>query len=209
MEKDKRLIITGIFTAIAASLCCITPVLALVSGVAGIASSFSWIEPLRPYLIGLTIIVLVFAWYQKIKPKKKINCDCSADKNSNFIHSKIFLGIVTVFAGFMLAFPYYSGSFFPNNYKKVIITEGTTNKSETITVNAENVEIINLDIEGMTCPACNYTVQNASLKVSGVFEAVANYQTGKAVIKFDNAKTNSTDIIKSINSTEYKVLNNN
>lgn len=33
----------GIGTAIAASLCCITPVLALLGGVSGVAASFSWI----------------------------------------------------------------------------------------------------------------------------------------------------------------------
>ena len=208
MEKDKRLIITGIITAIGASLCCITPILALISGVTGIASSFSWIEPLRPYLIGITIIVLVFAWYQKLKPKKDIECDCSNDKKPSFIQSKLFLGIVTAFAGLMLAFPYYSDSFFPNNNKKVVIIESVSDNDEVLTIKAENVETIDLNIEGMTCPACNYTVQNASLDVPGVFEAMADYETGKAIIKFDKTKANSLDIIKSINSTEYKVLNN-
>ena len=41
----------GIFAAIAASLCCITPLLAILAGASGIASAFSWLEPARPYLI--------------------------------------------------------------------------------------------------------------------------------------------------------------
>lgn len=57
----------GLISAIAASLCCITPVLALVAGSSGIAAGFSWLEPARPYLIGITILVLGFAWYQKLK----------------------------------------------------------------------------------------------------------------------------------------------
>ena len=64
MKSDNKLIGTGLLTAITASLCCITPVLALIAGTSGIASTFSWIEPFRPYLIGLTILVLGFAWYQ-------------------------------------------------------------------------------------------------------------------------------------------------
>ncbi len=72
MKKDGKLIWTSIIAAIGASLCCITPVLALISGVSGIASTFSWLEPLRPYLIGITVLVLAFAWYQKLKPKKEI-----------------------------------------------------------------------------------------------------------------------------------------
>jgi mercuric ion transport protein len=55
MNSEKKLVGTTIITAITASLCCITPVLALIAGTSGIASTFSWIEPFRPYLIALTI----------------------------------------------------------------------------------------------------------------------------------------------------------
>ena len=44
-----KLAVTSILTAITASLCCITPVLALIAGTSGVASTFSWIEPFRPY----------------------------------------------------------------------------------------------------------------------------------------------------------------
>ena len=72
MKTDKKLIGAGLLTTIAASLCCITPVLALIAGTSGLTSTFSWLEPFRPYFIGLTILVLGFAWYQKLKPKKQI-----------------------------------------------------------------------------------------------------------------------------------------
>ena len=75
MKTDKKLIGAGLLTAFAASLCCITPVLALVAGTSGLASSFSWLEPARPYFIGLTILVLGFAWNQMLKPKKEIDCE--------------------------------------------------------------------------------------------------------------------------------------
>jgi len=60
-KASKGLLGTGVITAIAASLCCITPILALISGASGIASSFTWMEPFRPYLIGITVLVLGFA----------------------------------------------------------------------------------------------------------------------------------------------------
>ena len=62
MKTDKKLIGAGLLTAFAASLCCITPVLALVAGTSGLASRFSWLEPARPYFNGLTILGLGFAW---------------------------------------------------------------------------------------------------------------------------------------------------
>lgn len=103
MKSENKLIGAGLLTAITASLCCITPVLALIAGTSGIASTFSWIEPFRPYLIGLTILVLGFAWYQKLKPRKEIDCECETDEKPKFIQSKKFLGSVTVFAIVMLA----------------------------------------------------------------------------------------------------------
>ena len=69
MKTDNQLISAGLLTAIASSLCCITPVLAIVAGSSGLASTFSWLEPFRPYFIGMTILVLGFAWYQKLKPQ--------------------------------------------------------------------------------------------------------------------------------------------
>ena len=81
MRSNKKLAGAGLVTAIAASLCCITPVLALIAGTSGIASTFSWLEPFRPYLIGLTVLVLGFAWYQKLKPQlqEEIECACEDD----------------------------------------------------------------------------------------------------------------------------------
>ena len=59
MKLGNKLIGVGVLTAISASLCCITPVLALLAGTSGLASTFSWLDPFRPYLIGLTILVII------------------------------------------------------------------------------------------------------------------------------------------------------
>ena len=105
MKANNKIAGLGLLTAIASSLCCITPVIAVVAGTSGAASSFSWMEPARPYLIGFTILTLGFAWYQKLKPKKKIDCNCETEKKPSFMQSKLFLGIITVFALVMLSFP--------------------------------------------------------------------------------------------------------
>lgn len=43
-KKNNRLVGAGVLSAVAASLCCITPVLALISGASGVASTFSWMD---------------------------------------------------------------------------------------------------------------------------------------------------------------------
>lgn len=193
MKSENKLIGAGLLTAVAASLCCITPVLALIAGTGGIASTFSWIEPFRPYLIGLTILVLGFAWYQKLKPKKEIDCECETEEKPKFIQSKNFLGIVTVFAFVMLAFPYYSGVFYTNAEKQVIV------------VDKSNIKRTEFKISGMTCASCEEHVNHEVDKIIGIVNSNASYENGNAIVEFDKTKTNETEIEKAINSTGYTV----
>src|SRR5690606_23417824 len=122
MKSENKLAGLGLLTAISASLCCITPVLALLAGTSGIASTFSWLDPFRPYLIGLTVLVLGFAWYQKFKSQKQVDCNCDTAEKTQFIQTKTFLAIVTVFAGLMLAFPSYAQIFFPKTENQTLAT---------------------------------------------------------------------------------------
>ena len=138
MKTDNKLIGAGLLTAIAASLCCITPVLALIAGTSGLASTFSWLEPFRPYFIGLTILVLAFAWYQKLKPQKKIDCNCETTEKPNFMQTKSFLGIITVMAALLLSFPLYAHIFFPKTESKAIITQ------------TSKIQKVEFTIKGMT-----------------------------------------------------------
>ena len=193
MKTENKLISTSLLTAITASLCCITPVLAIIVGTSGIASIFSWIEPFRPYLIGLTILVLGFAWYQKLKPKKEIDCECETDERPKFIQSKKFLGIVTGFAILMLAFPYYSGIFYPKTEKQIMVVE----KSDLFTTEFK--------ISGMTCASCEEHVNHEVNKLNGIVNSKASYENGNAIIEFDRTKTNEAQIEKAINATGYKV----
>ena len=193
MKTENKLISTSLLTAITASLCCITPVLAIIVGTSGIASIFSWIEPFRPYLIGLTILVLGFAWYQKLKPKKEIDCEWETDERPKFIQSKKFLGIVTGFAILMLAFPFYSGIFYPKTEKQIMVVE----KSDLFTTEFK--------ISGMTCASCEEHVNHEVNKLNGIVNSKASYENGNAIIEFDRTKTNEAQIEKAINSTGYKV----
>ena len=188
-----KLAITSLLTAITASLCCIAPVLALIAGTSGFASTFSWIEPFRPYLIGLTILVLLFAWYQKLKPEKEIDCECETDKKPKFIQSKTFLGVVTVFAIVMLAFPYYSSIFYPNSEKQIIVVDKT------------NIKTIEYKISGMTCASCEAHVNHEVNKLNGIVNSKTSYENGNAIIEYDKTKTNEAEIEKAINATGYKV----
>ena len=196
-QASNKLLGAGMLSAVAASLCCITPVLALIAGSSGMAASFSWLEPARPYLIGITVVVLGFAWYQKLKTKTadQIDCDCEEDEKPSFLQSKKFLGIVTVFAAIMLVFPYYSHIFYPETKANVII------------VDPNNIQQAQLDISGMTCPGCEEHIKHAVGELPGFIEATANFRKSSATVKFDKSKSTIDDVVAAINETGYEVTN--
>ncbi|NOY57851.1 MAG: mercuric transport protein MerTP [Calditrichaeota bacterium] len=193
-KKTRKLAGAGLLAAFAASLCCITPLLAVVAGMGGIASSLSWLEPFRPFFIGLTVLVLGFAWYQQLKSKKEIECDCETDEKKSFLQTKMFLGIVTVLAALLVAFPYYSSVFYP------------TSSANAAVVSAANVQQVDLKIKGMTCTGCETKINQAVSKVSGVIKVKSNYKTGEAVVQFDKSKASVAEIVNAVNSSGYEVV---
>ncbi len=194
-SKSNKFAGVGILTAVAASLCCITPVLALVSGASGVASSFSWMEPFRPYLIGFTVLVLGFAWYQKLKPNKAAepDCACEEDEKQSFWQTKAFLGIVTVFAIIMMAFPFYGQIFYPEN------------RIPTELVLSENFQELELNVSGMTCNGCEDHVEHTISALPGVNGVSASFSEELVKVRFDAGQTDKKAIVNAINGTGYKV----
>lgn len=186
----------GLLSAFAASLCCITPVIALLAGSSSIAANFSWIEPARPYLIGLSIAVLLFAWYVKLKPIKTtdMDCNCETTPKVSFLQSKTFLSIITVFAILMMTFPLYAKMFYPKPKVQSATFAAVDNKQQATFI-----------IQGMTCAGCEEHVNNELSKVAGVLAYKTSYADKKSMVSFDGSKVDLKTIEAGINKTGYKV----
>lgn len=193
-SKENKWLGVGIFAAVAASLCCIAPVLAILGGIGGVASTFSWLEPLRPYLMVLSVIALGSAFYQAYKPKKEIECDCEQDEKPKFINSKKFLWIILIGSVILFSFPYYSAVFFPN------INTTTANS------NSARIEEAKIVVEGMTCTSCEHTVDYSLQTTVGVLSAASSFETGIAKVKYDKTKVTPEQLKKAIEEKAgYKV----
>lgn len=188
--KSKGAVLTGVIAALAASSCCIPPVIAAIAGVGGASSSLSWMEPYRPYLIGLAVLAIGYAWYSHLKQKQVDDCGCSIEK-PKWYQTRTFLVSMTIFAVLSIGFPYYSGVFFPDN-SKLVITDDT------------NVQKLDVKIEGMTCDACQNHVNYAVNELDGIIRIETSYDKGIAFIEFDKTKTDQEEIKKAVESTGYK-----
>ena len=192
-KTSKNAAYTGLFAAIAASSCCIPPVIALIAGVGGSASALSWMEPFRPYLIGLAIVAIGYAWYNYLKPKKAEDC-CDVDAKPKWYQTKGFLISITLFAAISISFPYYAHIFYPNNKKEVVI------------INQSDIQTVNFDVQGMTCAGCEESIKHAVNELDGIVSVIPSYEKENTEVKFDKTKISKEDIEKAINSTGYKVI---
>jgi mercuric ion transport protein len=181
----------SVFTALASSLCCIAPILAVVAGTSSLAANFAWIEPFRPYFMGATIGILGLAWYQKLKPKPVV-ADCCATENgvkNGFFQSTKFLGIVTLFALFLTAFPYFSNGLMAKNKVNSPVNT-TTERGE-------------FSVTGMTCEGCEHHITSKVGALKGIINVAASYEKGNATVEFDPNQVTINDIKAAIDSTGY------
>ena len=62
---------------------------------------------------------------------------------------------------------------------------------------------ITLPVEGMTCAACQATVQKALTRAPGVTKAAVNLMTNEATVHYDPAATDPDRLVAAINDTGY------
>ena len=113
---------------------------------------------------------------------------------NHFGNQNYFLGIVTVIAVLLLAFPYYVKIFYPKPQQAKIIV-----------VDKSNIQIAQLNISGMDCEGCTAHINSELSKVNGVIEANTSYKNANAIVKFDNSKISIDSIANAVNSIGYKV----
>jgi mercuric ion transport protein len=107
--KVKSLTFASVLAAIAASICCIGPIVAVGLGfsAAGLAAAF---EPVRPYLLGMTFVILAFAFYRAYRRPEETCatgvCEKPVSRRAQMLVLWLGAAIVVLFA----AFPYYCGT---------------------------------------------------------------------------------------------------
>lgn len=192
-KTSKGTLLLGAATALAASACCITPMLAALAGVGSLAGSLHWLAPARPYLLGLTVLALGYAWYTKFRPAPVDDCACELPAKPHFFQRTGFLVAITLFSIATSAFPLYAHLF------------GRTPTA--VTVDAQTpVQRIVIDVKGVTCEGCEQHVSGALRKVPGVASANASYVEATATVTYDPTRTNIEQLMAAIDSTGYEAL---
>ncbi len=106
--KDKAFIGASLIAGIAASLCCILPIVFALAG-AGIVGASTFFAAWRPYLLGTTFLLLGLGFYFAYrKPKHACEPGSACEKPAINKRGRIGLWISTAVVLIVAAFPYYS-----------------------------------------------------------------------------------------------------
>jgi copper chaperone CopZ len=196
-SKMKKSIVAsgGIFAALLASTCCVTPLLAL-AGALGIGvAQLSFLISIKPYLITVSLFAIAYNLYKAYKPAKNSCCAVPDNKTSaggKIMKSKVFLWAIAIFTIIILMLPYMGMAQAKVKstqvQKKIVKTEYYSEK--------------------LTQSCCIAIVEYSLKKVDGYEKLEANTEKRLLTVWYDANKTNAEKIKEAINKTPYKAVIN-
>ncbi len=201
-KKENVFIGGAVLAAIASSLCCVLPLVAVVFGLGAFGAAAAF-ETLRPYLLALAFAALAFGFYRVYFHKEKCaETDACATKPISKIN-QLFLWVgVLMIITFALA-PYYTG------YIAAAVTaphQPVINQTLPVAAETENLanKTVVIEVEGMTCEGCAVHINETLKKLKGVISAEANYPRKNVKVVFNPKQITLEQIKSAINEIGYK-----
>jgi copper chaperone CopZ len=195
-KKEHLALSASLVSALAASLCCIGPLVALLLGLGGFAAA-SVFAKWRPLLLGVTFVLLGISWFVTYRKSKEACAEGSVcAKRSAPLWNRIMLWVVTVVVGGTAAFPLYLGA----------VARWAQEQSRPAENRASGQPVaLQVKIPSMDCRACAASIERMLRKQNGVQDARVSFDTKEAVVQYDPHTTTPQKIIEAIDGTGFKV----
>ncbi len=183
----------SILSAIAASSCCLPPLILLGLtllgvGTAGVAGLSSTMGAIKWYILPLAIVGVGVSYWLYFREKKK--CAGTACKMVNETFTKTMLTISTV-----VVFGFLSWSVYPYVLGTTPIPSEGGSSSAHFAV---------YQVDGMTCGGCEIAIDGA-VNATGVVDSVkSSFTESKAYIWYNDANTDLAKVESAIQSVGYK-----
>jgi copper chaperone CopZ len=194
--KGKGFLVGAVAAAIGASLCCILPIVAAVTGAGAIAAGVAF-EKWRPYLLGLTGLLFAggvfFAWRDRRRACAAGSL-CATKPMSRWNY--VALAILGAGVVGLAAFPYYSGAV----ARMVVRQPSTTHSASSVTLSTVTFRVPDMD-----CPACAVSLSTTLRQLPGVADAELDVSTRKAVVTYDPAVQNVAALEKVISGAGFHI----
>jgi len=175
----------GVFAGLAASLCCIGPLLSLSLGLGSFAAS-AWFAQWRSVLLAVTFILLGFAWWLTYRRPK---ADCAdgtcARPPGKAVRISLWMGTLVALGSAI--------------YPSV----PTANHQIDSAAVAESDAKFSVLIPSMDCPPCAAGIEASLSRSPGVKQAAVNYDTKAAILVFDPSVTSRDQLLALIDASGF------
>jgi copper chaperone CopZ len=175
--------IGAVTAAIAASACCLIPAVLAVVGLsgAGFASRFA---PYRTYFLIASAIALAVGFWVAYR---RAADDCGCEVRRRRRAARVGLGITTLLTAALAVYPLLGSG------------NAIAGSSE-----AEAKATLTLKVTGMDCKECTSTIANGIKKIPGVISARVDFESAKAIVRYDGRDGMTGAAIKAVEDTGYR-----
>jgi copper chaperone CopZ len=187
--KQSWILAGGFLSALAASLCCIGPLVAAVVG-AGSFVAAGWFERWRPVFLAVTVALLALAWVLTLRARRIACADgaCATPRASRWTLGALIFS--TLIVGAVALFPQLAQTAF--------------GRSSVASSAPADGRVLRVRIPSMDCAACAAGIAGTLQRVPGIRTAVVRYATKEAEIVYDPAVISAATVIAKIDATGFK-----
>ena len=183
-------------SAMAAALCCIIAIGAMLLGLGGFAGSALFAK-WRPFMLTVSLTLLALAWYFCYRTPRNscpAHTDCATPSARKLSRATLLSATVMILA--TAGFPTWSGLVLERlNSTTKAIHGAPSMRSATLRVR----------IPSMDCAACAVLIQKRIRTQTGILSADVGFQQNSATVRYDPSQITEVKIIATINETGFKV----
>jgi mercuric ion transport protein len=194
-DNAKKLSIGGaVLAALAASSCCLGPLLLAALGVGG-AGAFATLSAFRPYILVGTAALLAVGFYLTYRKPKVVAgdaCGCEKPNRTASRAGQIGLWAATAMIVLFAASP--------------TILARLADRPHAATATPAGVTVVNatIPVEGMDCEACSVHVRKALSEVGGFHDLKLDLPGHSVAVSYEPAPGRLEGYVKAINDLGYE-----
>lgn len=190
--KAKKLSLVGaVIAAIAASSCCIGPLVVAMLGVGG-AGAFAVLGAYRPHILVVTAALLgagFYFTYRKPAPANGDACGCEKPKTNRI--GRIGLWVATALVILFAAAP-------------TVLAKVAARSSHPAVASSASVQSAELHVQGMDCEACAVHIRAELLKVGGFHDLKLDLGKQTILVSYEPSPGRLEAYAKAINDLGYE-----
>jgi len=193
--NSRRTLGAAIAAAVAASICCVGPLVLIALGASGAwMSSLTVLEPIKPLLTLATGGFLGYAvarvYAKSAEPEVCEPGSLCANPKTDRVNKLALWGVTALVAGLLMVPTFVAST---NEAASVAPTSDAPKGTERVV----------LAIENMTCAACPHNVRKALAAVEGVTVLEVTMNPPRATVEYDSSKVELSELTKATNDIGY------